>query len=331
MKITGSMTRRHFLKVAGAAAAALNASRLLPGNESAGLGAEASMPPVAVFGKVFQELKLDFQQSAQTTADAGLDGVDCAVRPKGEVLPEQAAEQLPRYAGALAEHKLRLLLMATDIRGVDSPHAREILGAGKKLGVRDYRLGYWLHQPEVPAEKRRAEIRSRLKELAAMNGELGVCGMVQNHSSWSGKGRGPAGGDLDELYDLVQDFDPQRIGVAFDLGHAILVHGDAWRPRFEKLKPHLRVVYVKDVRRPAGFVPFGQGEFGQSGFFPMLARMSCHAPLSVHIEYAWAPQGKKTRSALAAVLKENRRVLGQWWKGAPAAHSATVTSRPEES
>ncbi len=316
MKITDSMTRRRFLEVAGTTAAALNASRLLSGDESAGSGAETSMPPVAVFGKIFQELKLDFQQSAQVTADAGLDGVDCAVRPKGEILPEQSAEQLPRYADALARRKLRLLLMATEIRGVDSPHAREILSAGKKLGVGDYRLGYWLHQPEVPAEKLRAEIRSRLKELAAMNGELGVCGLVQNHSSWSGKGRGPAGGDLDELYDLVKDFDPRRIAVAFDLGHAIIVHGDAWRPRFEKLKPHVRVVYVKDVQRPARFVPFGQGEFGRSGFFPMLARMNYRAPLSMHIEYPWAPPGKKTRSALAAVLKENRRALGQWWKGA---------------
>jgi sugar phosphate isomerase/epimerase len=114
----------------------------------------------------------------------------------------------------------------------------------------------------------------------------------------------------------VKDFDPRRIAVAFDLGHAIIVHGDAWRPRFEKLKPHIRVVYVKDVRRPAAFVPFGQGEFGSSGFFPMLAKMNYEAPLSMHVEYDWAAPGKKTPAALAKVLKENRRVLGQWWKGA---------------
>jgi hypothetical protein len=34
------------------------------------------------------------------------------------------------------------------------------------------------------------------------------------------------------------------------------------------------------------------------------------------VEYEWAPAGKKTRPALVAVLKENRRVLGQWWKDA---------------
>jgi sugar phosphate isomerase/epimerase len=314
MKITDSTTRRRFLQAAGTTLAALRAGRLLSASESVSLGAGSALPPVAVFGKIFQELKLDFQQSAQTIADAGLDGLDCAVRSKGEILPEEATEQLPRYADALARHKLRLLLLTTDIRGVDSPHVREILKAGKKLGVGDYRLGYWMHELDVPPEKLCAEIRAKLKELAALNGELGACGLLQNHSSWSGKGRGPAGGDLDELYELVRDFDPRQIGVAFDLGHAIIVHGDAWRPRYEKLKPYIRTVYVKDVKRPARFVPFGQGEFGQSGFFPLLAKANFRAPLSIHIEYEWAPPGKKTRSALAAVLKENRRVLGQWWK-----------------
>ncbi len=240
MKITDSMTRRRFLKAAGTTAAAVYAGRVLSGYESASSDAAVFIPPVAVFGKIFQELELDYQQSAQTAFEAGLDGVDCAVRPKGEVLPEQAAEQLPRYANALAKHKLRLLLLTTDIRGADSPHAAEILKTGKKLGVCDYRLGYWLHRPEVPAEKLRGEIRARLKELAAMNGELGVCALLQNHSSWAGKGRGPAGGDLDELYDLVKDFDPQRIAVAFDLGHAIIAHGDAWRGAREAQAAHPR-------------------------------------------------------------------------------------------
>ncbi len=114
----------------------------------------------------------------------------------------------------------------------------------------------------------------------------------------------------------MKDFDPQRIAVAFDLGHAIVTHGDAWRVRFKKLKPHVRAVYVKDVQRPTRFVPFGQGEFGRSGFLPMLAKMNYRAPLSLHVEYEWASPGKKTQSALAAVLKENRRIVGQWWKGA---------------
>ena len=53
--------------------------------------------------------------------------------------------------------------------------------------------------------------------------------MFQNHSPNAPNTKGPVGGDLNELYDLVKDFDPNQIGVAFDLGHAIIVHGDEWR------------------------------------------------------------------------------------------------------
>ena len=185
-----------------------------------------------------------------------------------------------------------------------------------KTGARCYRLGYWMHEPTVPAAKLEAEVIARLKDLAPMNRELGACAVIQNHSSWRGPGRAPAGADLTELHRLVKDFDPQQIGVAFDLGHALVAHGDAWREHYERLKPHIRTVYVKDVRRPANFCAFGQGEFAGTGFFSMLAKTGYRAPMSLHIEYPWAPEGKKTRPALVAVLKESRRLLGQWWKGA---------------
>ena len=316
MKNADSLSRRHFLRTTGRAATALGVGRLLCGGPPACLASAASMPPVAVFSKVYLELKLDFQQAAELTAEAGLEGVDCPVRPKeAEITPEQAADRMPQYAEALAKHGRRMLLLSTGVQNVDSPHARDILATGHKLGIQHYRLGYWMHRPEVPAEKLCAEIRAQLKELAALNRELGIAALMHNHSSWSGKGRGPAGGDLNELYELVKDFDPAQIAVAFDLGHAIVVHGDDWRKHFERLKPHIRVVYVKDVRRPSQFVAFGQGEFSRTGFFAMLAQMNYTAPLSLHMEYPWAAAGKKDRPTLLAALKENRRVLGQWWKG----------------
>ena len=63
------------------------------------------MPPVAVFSKLYQELKLNFEQSAEVTAEAGLDGIDCAVRDKGEIEPARAADEMPRYAEALGKHR----------------------------------------------------------------------------------------------------------------------------------------------------------------------------------------------------------------------------------
>src|SRR4051812_29968226 len=94
------LTRRRFL---GSTAAATTLSALWPPGNVPCLGAEAFSPEVAVFSKLYQELKLTFQESAEVTAEAGLDGIDCAVRPGGEILPERAAEEMPRYAEALGK------------------------------------------------------------------------------------------------------------------------------------------------------------------------------------------------------------------------------------
>ncbi|HEX3999138.1 MAG TPA: sugar phosphate isomerase/epimerase family protein [Pirellulales bacterium] len=315
--MTLELTRRDFLRVAGGAAAAISVGR-----SGAAVAAQSEalrahpLPPLAVFGKVYQELKLDFEPSARVTAAAGLDGVDCAVRKKGEIVPERAAEDMPRYAAALGKHGLRMLLMTTDILGAHSPYAEEILAAGHKLGIRYYRLGYWSHRPEQPARTLVAEIQASLKDLAAINRQTGMGALFQNHSSPGSRLNAPAGGDLDELYDIVKDFDPSQIAVAFDLGHAIITHGDGWRERFERLKNHIRVVYVKDVRRPAKFVPFGDGEFSHTDFFALLKKIDYDAPMSIHIEYDWAPDGKKTEAAMIETLQRSRRAVADWWQHA---------------
>jgi sugar phosphate isomerase/epimerase len=208
-------------------------------------------------------------------------------------------------------------LVSTDIQGVSSPHARKILDTCKTLGIRYYRLGFWNHRPGLPPKELHARIASSLKELAALNRELGLCALFQNHSSPDPK-TAIVGGDLAELYRIVKDFPPDQIAVAFDPGHAIIAHGDQWRSHFDKLKKHIRVVYVKDMQRPSQFVPFGQGELGRTNFFHLLAEMKYDAPLCMHIEYDWAGDGKKTPAILVETLKHNRRVLGQWWRGKPA-------------
>ena len=223
---------------------------------------------------------------------------------------------MPRYAAALAKHSVRMLLLTTGIRGVDSPHAHDILAAGKKLGLRYYRLDFWTHRPNVPPEKLLAEIHASLKELAAMNREIGMCVVFENHSSPPGRPNAYAGGNLDELYAIVKDFDPNQIGVAFDLGHAIIAHGDRWREHFEKLQSHIRVVYLKDLRRPRSFVRFGDGEFARSGFFELLKKMNYDAPLAIHIEYPWAAAGHKDQATMIEMLKHSRSTVADWWEHA---------------
>jgi sugar phosphate isomerase/epimerase len=329
-----AISRRSFIGTVAHTACAGAVSGALARRSLALDAATLAIPSVAVFSKLYQELKLNFEQSADVTAEAGLDGIDCAVRALGEIEPERAADDMPRYAEALAKHGRKMLLLATDILGVDSPHCREILATTKKLGIRYYRLGFWHKPADTSSEKYLAEIKAQLKELAALNREMGVCALFENHSapgtkvgknqleastrkqSAETKSSGMAGGNLGELYEIVKDFDPDQIAVAFDLGHAIIMHGDDWHSHFERLKSHIKVAYIKDVGRTSRFVPFGQGEFAKTDFFTLLKRMTYAAPISMHIEYAWAPEGKKTRAAMVEMLKSNRRVLGQWWERA---------------
>ncbi len=143
-----------------------------------------------------------------------------------------------------------------------------------------------------------------------MNKAIGLGGLLQNHSP---SGRTYLGGDLAELRALLEDFDPAQLGAAFDIGHALIVHGDGWRAHFEALKPHVKIAYVKDAQRSGRWVPFGQGDIAGTGYFTLLKQMGYHAPFSLHIEYDWSDKGKnKTRQEMLKVLKNSGAMLRKW-------------------
>jgi sugar phosphate isomerase/epimerase len=300
------LSRRDFLVKSAVAISGLTLPSLVPHQACA---AEFAQLPIVVFSKIYQELKLNFEEAAALTADAGLDGVDCPVRPGGEIQPERVEEDLPRYIEVLKNRKLSLPLLTTAITSPATPHAERVLRAAKKLGIKYYRLGAF-SQKEGTFERRVTEIKAMFKDLAALNKQVGITGLFQNHT-------GSIGADLAESRQLLDGLDPEALGLAFDLGHAIIAHGDAWREHFEALKRHLKVAYVKDVVHGKGWVPFGQGQFAQTGYFRMLRRMGYDAPFSLHIEFDWSDKGEnKTRGALLKALKQSTGALRGWLKEA---------------
>ena len=301
------LSRREFL----AQALAASSAAALCGGSAVAAPAQASPAlPIVVFSKVYQSLKLNFDEAAALTAEAGLDGIDCALRPGGEILPEHAVQELPQYAAALRKKGLQLPLLTTGITQVSSPHTEDILSTAKKLGVQYYRLGFVLRRPDVPAPKQVDEVRAQLKDLAVLNKRIGIGAIFQNHSPG---GKSYVGGDLNDMYAIVKEFDPDQVGVAFDIGHALVVHGDDWRRQFDRLKKHIKIAYVKDVTRAGRWVPFGQGDIGSTGYFKLLKQMNYHAPICLHIEYDWSDGGKaKTRAALHNALQNSTRMLKTW-------------------
>ena len=300
-------SRREFIARTALASSAtvLCGPRALPS-----FAAEAWPPPIVVFSKVYQQLKLDFDEAAALTAEVGIDGIDCPVRPGGEILPENVAGALPDYAAALKNRGLQLLLLTTAITSISSPYAEDIVRTVKKLDVQFYRLGFVMRKPDVPASQQVREVRAQLKDLATLNQKVGIGAVFQNHSP---AGHSYLGGDLSDMYDLVKGFDPAQIGIAFDIGHALVVHGDDWRRHFEKLKSHIKVAYVKDVKQPRRWVPFGEGNIAATGYFTLLKQTGYRAPVCLHIEYDWKGGAKAaTRTALVKALRQSATTLRGW-------------------
>lgn len=306
-----TISRREFLAKAALASAAVS---LGPGPSRAAAPGAAWPPALAVFSKVYQTLKLSFEEAADVTAAAGLDGVDCPVRPGGEILPQRAADELPRYQEALRRRGVRLLLLTTAVTSPATPHAPTLLRTARDLGLRYYRLGWWSYEGDRLPDTLLRDIRAQLKDLAGLNRELGLCALVQNHSPG---GRKYAGGDLAELYQMLREVDPAQVGVAFDIGHALIVHGDRWTEHFERLAPYIKVAYVKDPDPAGKFVPFGQGRVGQTDFFKRLKALGYSAPISVHIEFEWlAKDEAHPRAALVQALLASRRTVQAWLSAA---------------
>ncbi len=225
---------------------------------------------------------MDNDRLAATISQLGFDGIEATVRDKGQVLPERVADDLPPLVEALARHDLEIIVMASGVHRVDQPHTEKVLRTAAEQGVKMYRMAYYRYQPDRPILAQLDELRPALAELAALNRELGMTAVYQNHS-----GNRVVGASVWDLRYLLQDIETRDIGVAFDIRHATVEGGLAWPVDFRVVEPHLGAVYIKDFvwegRRPRN-VPLGKGQVDPE-FFRQLRRSSFDGPISLHVEY----------------------------------------------
>ena len=184
---------------------------------------------------------------------------------------------------ALRPRGLEILALATDIHAADEPLTEKVLRASAKAGVRLYRLGPLRYREGVSIPRQIDEFRAKLKDLAALNKELGVTGLIQNHS-----GNGYVGAAMWDLHELIQDLDPRQMGVHFDIGHATVESGLSWPTAFALLKDRVGAVIVKDFhwKHTPGeggktvWVPIGQGTVNPK-FFGMLKASGFKGPITM--------------------------------------------------
>jgi len=265
----------------------------------AGLGSEKrTTPKICIFSKHLQWLGID--DAAMLAAEAGYDGVDLTVREGGHVTPERASDDLPRAVEAVRKAGLDVPMITSGIVDAHSPHTEAVLRTASALNIRYYRWGGFPLDASKSIPQQIEDDKRQVRDLAALNDEFGECAMYHTHS-----GTGVLGASIWDLYLLLKDFNANRVGVNFDIGHATVEGGlGGWINSASLIAPMMRGVALKDFywEKTANgqweprWCPIGQGMVRFVPFFEFLRMKNFSGPVQLHFEYpelAGANDGKR--------------------------------------
>jgi len=288
-------SRRRFLVAAATAAAAPAwAQDAAP---------EKSAPKICLFTKPFQSLGYD--ELADRVAEMGFDGIEATIRKGGHIEPPAVEDELPKMVEALKKRGLEITVMASSIGAATEAHAEKTLRTAARLGIRRYRLAHLKYDLKISVQKQIQALRPQMLELAALNHEVGIAGLYQNHA-----GTRYVGAAVWDLHLLLQDIPADRIGVAYDIRHATVEGGTTWPVSLNLMRDRLGAAFVKDFvwrGKTLRNVPLGTGRVDPE-FFTMLKAQGFKGPYSLHEEYIDHRDPANVPKHLAAIRKDLARL-----------------------
>ena len=301
MGVPSEMNRREFAALGVAAAA----TAVLPGTSSAVESKKRGKNEICAFIKFVQDLNYD--QLADMIAELGFDGIEATIRKKGYILPEHAADELPKLQEALDKRDLKIMIMTSDVLSPDTPHGESALKAAAAIGVPRYRMGFYRYDLKRPIMEQLNEIRPQVRDLAAMNKELGIGAVYQNHC-----GADFMGATLWDLREVIKDIPVEEVACVFDVRHAQVESGLAWPIIYDIMRPHISAVSVKDYAwrgAKVDHVPLGEGKLN-TDFFELMRAADYQGPISLHVEYL---KKEGTQANIDALRKDLGTLRG--WLG----------------
>lgn len=312
------LTRRAFLQTAAVAAAASSLATLpVAAAERKSAAKKAPAPkvsrpaqafPICGLEKHFFE-KYTPDETAQAFAEIGID-IELTLRPDGHIKPANATDELPVMAAAFARHKRRILILASSFVRPDEPHIESTLRTAKKLGIELYRHRGFRYRPGTPLKQQIANFRSQAREFAAINKEIGVQALYQNHA-----GADFAGAAIWDLDQILDDIDPKLFGVALDARHLLVEQGRAWPTAVQLIAPRVGSVFVKSFRwdrdRPVE-TPLREGIVTAAMVNSMVGDRAA-LPLCVHVEYPkLQPVPFAERAGIVGMFRDDATLLREW-------------------
>ncbi|MFN7928461.1 MAG: sugar phosphate isomerase/epimerase family protein [Blastocatellia bacterium] len=268
-------TRRDFLKTAAAAATAAALPEIAFANGFNGT--------FCLFSKHLPHL--NWQRLGQTVKKLGFGGVDLTVRAKGHVLPERAAEDLPKAVAAIRDEGVSVPMITTELLSAQDANAKPVLQTAGKLRIPYCKPGYYKY---AFADVRREldQAMTAFTSLAELSQECGVQLGFHNHEGY-------IGAPTWDVANVIDSLPPKWVGYYFDIRHAVAEGGGAgWKIALNLAAPRLKMIAVKDSypeKTSKGWTqrncPLGEGAVNWKAYFQALRQANFHGPISLHIEY----------------------------------------------
>jgi len=246
---------------------------------------------ICVFSKNFQDLDAD--GLGRVMAELKVPGVDLTVREGGHVEPAKVAADLPRFRDALGRHGVGITMFTTSITDINAPHAKEVVEAAGRAGVKFIKLGYWNYKGWGHYREQEQSARSDLAALEPVLLANGVTAGIHTHSG------DYLGLNTNYIMRLIEDRDPKAFGVFYDIGHNTLEGSNVgWRMDLDLAQDRIVMVALKSMvweRKPGAkpgerpwrwkVVPLSDGLADVPAFTGFLKRLSFTGPVSFHSEY----------------------------------------------
>ena len=181
---------------------------------------------------------MNWQRLGQTVKKLGFGGVDLTVRANCHVLPERAAEDLPKAVTAIREAGVSVPMITTELLSAEDPHAEAIMKTAGQLRIPYLKPGYYKYAfADV-----RAELDKAMNDFASLTElclETGVQVGFHNHEGY-------IGAPIWDVANVIESMPRKWVGYYFDIRHAVAEGGGgAWRMALHVAAPRLKMIAIK--------------------------------------------------------------------------------------
>ena len=306
--------RRDFLGTAAMAAAGF----AVEGCAAKPAAAVAAKPEYHVFSRVFQFVR-DFGRTAALVKGCGYDGIEWTVRPKGFIEPDSAPAFLKSAKRAAEREGLKAESLVVSFMRGDDPMAYDIASAAADAGFRSFRGAYFRYDPRKTVQENLDGIRRGFESLETLARKTGLKACYQNHSTYNPKVE-LFGSVVWDLAQILKDFDPEYVGVQYDVMHAQAETGPSWMHSVGIVAPWIDILCLKDFwfepdpRNPKMWrrhlCPAGEGIVPWTQYREILGQYPIRPRYTVHFDYEFPTDAEGAARCAASDLRFYRSVLG---------------------